>query len=156
MHRNHGNATRSRLRQATTAALAAIAPLSLSHAADMPYRAVADAIAEPLAPAGDAARGRQLALDRNGGACVLCHALPETGARFMGTMGPALNGVGGRYTAGQLRLRIVDPTRLNPDAAMPAYYRSENLNDVADPYRGRTILTAQQVEDVVAYLVTLR
>jgi len=136
--------------------MGACASMTLAQAADAAYRVVGDAIPEPLAVAGDAARGRQLVLDRNGGACVLCHALPETTARFMGTVGPALNGVGSRYTAGQLRLRIVDGTLLKPDAVMPAYYRSEGLSRVAAPYRGRTILTAQQVEDVVAYLGTLR
>lgn len=130
--------------------------MSCSHAADIPYRVVGDAIPEPLAAAGDARRGRELALDRNGGACLLCHALPEPSARFMGTVGPALNGVGSRYTAGQLRLRVVDSSILKPNAVMPPYYRREGLNQVAAPYRGRTILTAQQVEDVVAYLGTLK
>lgn len=73
----------------------------------------------------------------------------------MGTIGPPLAGVGARLTPGQLRLRIVDPTRVNRDAAMPAYFRIDGLDGVAQNYRGRTLLTAQQVEDVVAYLATL-
>jgi len=136
--------------------MCACAFIAVAHAADAAYHVVGDAIPEPLASPGDAARGRQLALDRNGGACVLCHALPETSARFMGTVGPALSGVGSRYTAGQLRLRVVDGTLLKADAVMPAYYRTVGLSQVAAPYRGRTVLTAQQVEDVVAYLGTLR
>ena len=74
----------------------------------------------------------------------------------MGNVAPPLSGVGARLSAGQIRLRVVDPTRLKRDAIMPAYYRVDGLNDVALPYRGKPILTAQQVEDVVAYLVTLR
>jgi sulfur-oxidizing protein SoxX len=152
----HGNVLCASVLAAAFAATYACMSMTVAQAADAAYRVVGDAIPEPLAAAGDAARGRQLALDRNGGACVLCHALPETSARFMGTVGPALDDVGRRYTAGQLRLRIVDGTLLNADAVMPAYYRSEGLHQVATPYRGRTILTAQQVEDVVAYLGTLR
>jgi L-cysteine S-thiosulfotransferase len=152
----HGNVLCASVRAATLAAMYACMSMTGAQAADAAYRVIDDAIPEPLAAAGDATRGRRLALDRNGGACVLCHALPETSARFMGTVGPALDGVGSRYTAGQLRLRIVDGTLVNADAVMPAYYRSEGLNQVATPYRGRTILTAQQVEDVVAYLGTLR
>jgi L-cysteine S-thiosulfotransferase len=152
----HDNVLCASVRAATFAAMCACVSVTIAQAADAAYRVVDDAIPEPLAAAGDATRGRRLALDRNGGACVLCHALPETSARFMGTVGPSLNDVGSRYTAGQLRLRIVAGTLLKADAVMPAYYRSEGLNQVATPYRGRTILTAQQVEDVVAYLGTLR
>jgi sulfur-oxidizing protein SoxX len=152
----HGNVLCASVRAATLATMYVCMSVTVAQAADAAYRVVDDAIPEPLTAAGDATRGRRLALDRNGGACVLCHALPETSARFMGTVGPALDGVGRRYTAGQLRLRIVDGTLVNADAVMPAYYRSEGLNQVATPYRGRTILTAQQIEDVVAYLGTLR
>ena len=73
----------------------------------------------------------------------------------MGTIGPPLAGVGTRLTPGQLRLRIVDPTRVSRDAVMPAYFRIDGIDGVEQNYRGRTILTAQQVEDVVAYLATL-
>jgi len=120
------------------------------------YRVSGDGIPDALAAGGDAERGRRIAADRNRGACVLCHAIPQTLARFMGDLGPSLAGVGSRYTAAQLRLRIVDSTRVHPDAAMPAYYRVDELHHVASPYRDRTILTAQQIEDVVAYLQTLR
>ena len=115
-----------------------------------------DAMPDPLTgAAGDAARGRAIVTGRDAN-CLLCHSIAETGERFMGNVGPALSGVGSRLTAGQIRLRVVDPTRIKPDIAMPAYYRTRDLDAVAEPYRGNPVLTAQQVEDVVAYLATLR
>ena len=114
-----------------------------------------DAIAQPLAAAGDAARGREILMSRDGN-CLLCHAVPETGVRFMGNLGPPLSGVAARLTAGQLRLRVMDSSRLNPETIMPAYYRTEGLAQVAENWRGKPILSAQQIEDVVAYLLTLK
>ena len=120
------------------------------------YRVQGDTIVEPLAQtAGDAARGREILMGRDGN-CLLCHAVPETGARFMGNLAPPLSGVGTRLDAGQLRLRIVDSMRINPQTIMPSYYRTEGLVQVAEPWRGKPILSAQQVEDVIAYLLTLR
>lgn len=121
-----------------------------------PGETVGYAMPQPLTPVpGDPGRGRGIVLGRDGN-CLLCHAIPETGERFMGNVGPPLSGVAGRLTAGELRLRIVDPTRVNRDAVMPSYYKVRGLTEVALPYREKTILTAQQVEDVVAYLLTLR
>ena len=120
------------------------------------YTVAAGAIAEPLtATAGDASRGLAIVAGRDAN-CLLCHAIPETGERFMGNVAPPLSGVAQRLSAGELRLRVVDPTRVKPDVAMPSYYRVHNLDEVAAPYRSKPILTAQQVEDVVAYLLTLR
>lgn len=120
------------------------------------YSVTDDAIREPLVQTpGDAARGRAVLLGRDGN-CLLCHALPEAGVRFMGNLAPPLSGVGARLTAGQLRLRIVDPMRLNRDTIMPSYYRIDGLNQVAEAWRGKPVLTAQQVEDTIAYLLTLR
>lgn len=127
-------------------------------AADGPvsYEVSRDAIAVPLtAVPGDAMRGREIVSGRDA-VCVFCHVIPESGERFMGNVGPSLAGVGSRLTAGQLRLRIADFRRVNPQAVMPSYYEAHGLTEVALPYRGKTILTAQQVEDVVAYLSTLR
>ena len=121
-----------------------------------PYRVDGDAIRDRLAPAaGDAARGKAVVVSRDSN-CLLCHAVPDTGVRYMGNVGASLAGVGARLTEGQLRLRIVDSMRLNRDTMMPSYYRIDGLNRVAGAWRGRPILTAQQVEDVVAYLLTLR
>jgi len=122
----------------------------------LPYRVHGDAIVEPLTQTqGDAARGREILMGRDGN-CLLCHAVPETGARFMGNLAPPLSGVAARLNAGQLRLRIVDSMRTNQNTIMPSYYRVEGLRQVAEPFRGKPILSAQQVEDVVAYLLTLR
>ncbi|MCI3950893.1 MAG: putative cytochrome c, putative soxX protein [Burkholderiales bacterium] len=120
-----------------------------------PYRVEADAIPERLAPSGDAARGREVITGRDGN-CLLCHAVPAAGKRQMGDLGPALAGVGSRLSAGQIRLRIVDAMRLNPDTIMPSYYRVDGLNQVAEAWRGKPVLTAQQIEDAIAYLQTLR
>lgn len=122
----------------------------------MAYRVEGDAIPAPLTAApGDAARGREVLLGRDGN-CLLCHAVPETGARFMGNLAPPLSGVGARLNAGQLRLRVVDSMRLNRETIMPSYYRIHGLQQVAADRRGKPILTALQVEDIVAYLLTLR
>ena len=123
----------------------------------MAYQIVDGAIATPLTEqAGDPERGRQVVLDRNGGDCIVCHAMPLPNRQFHGTIGPALDGVGRRYTAGQLRLRLVDPKVLNPHTVMPAYYKTAGLYRVLNRYRDQPILAAQQIEDVVAYLLTLQ
>jgi L-cysteine S-thiosulfotransferase len=121
------------------------------------YRIVNGTVPEPLTDQpGDAERGRRVVLDREGGDCTICHAMQLPQRQFHGTIGPPLDGVGGRYSAGGLRLRLVDPKIFNPDTIMPAYYKGEGLHRVLERYRGKPILTAQQVEDVVAYLLTLK
>ncbi len=115
-----------------------------------------DAIAAPLtALPGDAARGRAVVAGRDAN-CLLCHALPDPELRFMGNLAPSLAGVGARLTAAQLRLRVVDSARLNRDTIMPSYYRTDGLTRVGAAWRDKPILGAQQIEDVIAYLLTLR
>ena len=92
--------------------------------------------------------------NREQSACVLCHAI--AGEAVSGNIGPPLAGVGARLSVAQLRLRIVDSARVNPQTPMPAYYRTEDLTQVASAYRGKPVLNAQEVEDVVAWLATLR
>src|SRR5215469_11661795 len=106
--------------------------------------------------AGDPARGRAIVLDRRLGACLLCHTGPFSEEKFQGTLAPDLSGAAMRYTEGELRLRVIDPTRLNPDTIMPVYYRVDGLTRVGTPWQGKPILTAEQIEDVLAYLMTLR
>jgi L-cysteine S-thiosulfotransferase len=122
-----------------------------------PYTIVGDAIPAPLTGTkGDAARGRAIVVNRQVGLCLLCHAGPFPEERLQGNLSPDLRGAGKRWNEGQLRLRIVDASRLNPATIMPAYYRIDRLHRVAAAFRGKPILTAEQIEDVVAYLVTLR
>ena len=94
--------------------------------------------------------------NRQVGLCLLCHTGPIPEERFQGTLAPDLKGAGTRWSAGQLRLRMVDSTRLNPATIMPPYYRIEGLNRVAPAFAGKPVLNAEQIEDVIAYLVTLR
>ena len=116
-----------------------------------------DAIAASLTGAkGDPARGRAIVANRQVGLCLLCHTGPFPEERFQGDLAPDLKGVGARLSEGQIRARIVDPGRFNPDTIMPAYYKTEGLARVATAFRGKTILGAEQIEDVVAYLATLR
>ena len=122
----------------------------------VPYRIVDGAIREPLTEQpGDPERGRRLVLDRDGGDCTICHALPLPQREFHGTVGPPLDSIGSRTTAGVLRLRLVDPKALHPTTIMPAYYKVAGLHLVLERYRAKPILTAQQIEDVIAYLLTL-
>ena len=113
-----------------------------------------DGIAQPLTAApGDVARGEKVLVDRELGNCLACHGA-AVDAEFFGTTGPTLLGVGARLTTAQLRLRVVDPKRINPATMMPAYFRATGLQRVLPALVGKTILSAQQVEDVVAFLAT--
>ena len=123
----------------------------------VPYRVEGGQIRTSLTrEPGDATRGRAAVLSRDAGNCFLCHAVPDAGETPLGNIGPPLAGVGKRRSAAQLRLRLVDSTRINRLSVMPAYYRTKNLRQVASAYYGKPILNAQQIEDVLAYLLTLR
>ena len=116
-----------------------------------------DSLPESLTGAkGDPPRGRAIVTNRAVGLCLLCHGGPFPEERFQGNLAPDLKGAGTRWTEGQLRLRIVDSGRINPASIMPAYHRTEGLTRVAPAYRGKPILNAGEIEDVVAFLLTLR
>jgi sulfur-oxidizing protein SoxX len=137
------------VRSSPAAIVAAFCMLGAAHAQD--------AIPESLTGAkGDAARGRAIVANRQVGLCLLCHSGPFPEERFQGNLAPDLRGAGTRWSEGQLRLRIVDSSRINPATIMPAYHRSEGLARVAPAWRGKPVLSAQQIEDVVAFLMTLR
>jgi L-cysteine S-thiosulfotransferase len=122
-----------------------------------PYIVDGDAIPASLTGAsGDPEHGRAIVANRQVGLCLLCHTGPFPEERFQGTLAPSLKGAGTRSTEGQLRLRIVGASKLKPDTIMPPYYRVDGLERVAPSFQGKPILTAEQIEDVVAYLVTLR
>lgn len=128
-------------------------------AADMrrAYVVDGDAIAASLTGSpGDPDRGRSIVANRQVGLCLLCHTGPIPEERFQGNLAPDLAGAGSRWSEGQLRLRIVDAGRLNPTTIMPPYFRTENLVRVARAFADKPLLSAQQIEDVVAYLTTLK
>jgi sulfur-oxidizing protein SoxX len=104
---------------------------------------------------GDPVRGRAIVANRQVGLCLLCHSGPIPEERFQGNLAPDLRSAA-RLTEGQIRQRLVDPSKANPDTIMPAYYKTDGLNRVAPSLRGKTLLTAEQIEDIVAYLVTLK
>lgn len=134
------------------------APPAASEPDYIAWTARGDAIVQPLGGLrGDAQRGRALAIRQDKGNCLTCHQLPIPEQSFHGTVGPPLAGVGARLNEAQLRLRVADEQRLNPRSIMPAFHRDPaGLNQVAWEYAGKPMLTAQEVEDVVAYLRTLR
>lgn len=133
-----------------------MASTASSHAYDS-IDVVGDAVPQPLTSTpGDADRGRAIVGDRQVGLCLMCHTGPFPDERSQGTLAPDLAGAGMRWSEGQLRLRIVDSRRLNPDTIMPSYFRAAEGRRVGKAFRDQPVLDAQQVEDVVAFLVTLR
>jgi sulfur-oxidizing protein SoxX len=138
-------------------ALVSAASLAAAQEALQPLDIVGDAIPTSLTGSkGDPERGRTIVTNRYIGLCLLCHSGPFPDERMQGTLAPDLKGAGSRWSEGQLRLRIVDAARLNPATIMPPYYRTDGLNRVAAAFRGKPVLTAGQIEDVVAFLATLR
>lgn len=117
----------------------------------------ADGLHSPLsAQPADPARGRALVADHTRSLCLLCHAAPIPEARFHGTIAPDLAGAGSRWSTAQLRQRLVNPQQINPDTVMPSYFRTDHLRQVAPAWRDRPILSGNDIEDVVAYLSTLK
>ena len=142
---------------ATTAGADGVRPLGLTPV----YRFLLTipltlAVAQAQPTSGDAQRGRAIVANRQVGLCLLCHTAPIPEERFQGNLAPDLAGAGDRWTESQLRQRIMDSSTLNPDTIMPSYARTEGLTRVTPAQRGKPILTTQQIEDVVAYLTTLR
>lgn len=123
----------------------------------VPYDIAGQSIPDPLTDErGNPVRGRQIIRDVDNATCLICHSIPIPDEPDQGNIGPSLAGVGSRYSEGELRLRIVNSKAINPDTVMPAYYRIDGLNRVMGLYVGRPIYSAQQVEDVVAYLTSLK
>lgn len=136
--------TRSRIRF-----LASLAMLGLAAAGPATIDAPLDGMA------GDPVRGEAV-VTRQSSTCVLCHAGPFANPHLQGDVGPDLHGVGARLSVGQLRAQLVDARRVNPDSVMPSFYRSEGLTRVGANWQGKTILSAAEIEDAVAYLATLK
>jgi sulfur-oxidizing protein SoxX len=142
------------------AAAGTLAAVARAQGAAGAVAVVGDAIPAALTGAsayvGDPARGRAIVGNRQVGLCLLCHSGPFPEERLQGDVAPSLQGAGSRWTAGQLRLRIVDSGRVNAATIMPAYYKVDGLTRVAPMYQGKPVLSAEQIEDVVAFLTTLR
>lgn len=116
-----------------------------------------DAVVQSLTgSAGDPARGRAIIADRQKGFCLLCHGGPFPEEPLQGNLAPSLAGAGSRWNEGQLRLRLMDNKRVNPESIMPAYHRIEGLNRVGANWRDRPILSAAEIEDVLAFLMGLK
>jgi sulfur-oxidizing protein SoxX len=130
---------------------------SFAQQAPLALRVVGDAIPQSLTGTpGDAVRGRAIVANRQQGLCLLCHTGPIPEERFQGNLAPDLSGAGARWSEGQLRMRIADAQRLNPASIMPAYYRADGLTRVGANWQGKPVLEAQQIENVVAFLLTLK
>ena len=123
-----------------------------------PWKVENYAIEAPLGGlTGDPARGQKIAGNQSRGNCLACHQLPIPDEPFFGNLGPPLTGLGGRQSVGMIRLHVVDQSQFNPETVMPGYYRKpESLNRVAKGLEGKTWLDAQEIEDVVAYLASLK
>lgn len=133
-----------------------IAALTISACQAQPYNIVGDTIPMPLTNAPtDASRGQALFTARDGGHCILCHAVTRLDAEFQGNLGPSMDGIGAQLSAAQLRLRIVDYDAYRPGTTMPSYFRTRDLRQVGQNYAGQTVLSAQDIEDIIAYLMTL-
>jgi sulfur-oxidizing protein SoxX len=113
-------------------------------------------VAGAAAAQGDPQRGRALVANRQASMCLLCHSGPIPEERFQGNLAPDLAGAGSRHTREQLRQRIADSRSINPQSIMPRYFATEGLTQVGAQWRGKTIFTQQQLDDVVAYLETLK
>lgn len=122
------------------------------------YKITDDAIKASLTgKAGDAASGKKLAVNRKKGNCLACHAISDLKDQpFHGDVGPSLDGVADRYSEGEIRLRIVNPKTANQDTIMPAFYKADGLHRNLKKFKGKTVLKAQEVEDIVAYLMTMK
>ena len=144
-------------RGAAAGLLAAAACTAVAAQELLPYAVEGDGIPQPLGGLrGDAARGRAIVASRQQGLCLLCHSAPIAEERFQGNLAPDLAGAGARYSPAQLRLRVADPRRVNPASFMPAFHAQPAGARVGAAWAGKPILAAQQVEDVVAWLATLR
>ena len=138
-------------------ALAGALAFDAAAAEMMSYKVVNDAIPQSLTgKAGDPAKGKKIAISRKKGNCLACHAMPIPEQADHGEVGPSLVGVASRMSAGEMRVRIVNPKLLNADTIMPAFYRADGLHRVLKKWQGKTVISAQDIEDVIAYLLTLK
>jgi len=137
--------------------LAMLVSMDATAQTPVPYKIENGAVAQSLTGVkGDPAKGRAIVVERQKGLCLLCHSGPFPEERFQGDLAPSLAGTGSRLSEGEIRLRMVDSTKVNEKTIMPPYYRSEGLERVAANYKAKTLLNAQEIEDVIAFLVSLK
>jgi len=132
--------------------------LALPAAAQAPMAsgAVPEAAPLPVSRPADPASGRKIVVERRRGFCLLCHSGPFPEERFHGDLAPSLAGTGSRWTEGQIRARLIGSTAINPETIMPPYFRKDGGNRIGPAFVGKPILTAEEIEDVTAFLTTLR
>ena len=141
-----------RKRIALAVSLLVILNLQVAHAQVIKGDSIIESLSvEP----GDPLRGRAIVASRQTGLCLLCHSGPFPEERFQGNLAPELKASVARLNASQLRARIVNAAHFNPQTIMPSYYQTSHLNRVAPKFAGQTILSGQEIEDVIAFLVTL-
>jgi len=131
---------------------------SFSETLFYPWKIENYAIKKPLGNFnGDAQRGRKIVINKDKGNCLACHNLPIPEESFHGTVGPPLQGIASRLSKGQIRLRVADEQKVIPTTIMPGFYKDPKENNrVDDDFWGKPVLTAQEAEDVIAYLMTLK
>lgn len=144
------------MKRALAAVLLGVCTLSLAYPAQAQTWS-GDSIVNPLTTSqGNAVSGRAIVASRQTGLCLLCHSGPFPEERFQGNLAPDLASSVGHLSQGQLRARLVDPSRFNPGTIMPSYYRTEGFTRVAPKFEGQSILSGQEIEDVLAFLMTLK
>ena len=144
------------MKRALAAVLLGVCTLSLAYSAQAQTWS-GDSIVNPLTTSqGNAVNGRAIVASRQTGLCLLCHSGPFPEERFQGNLAPDLASSVGQQSEGQLRARLVDPSRVNPGTIMPSYYRTEGFTRVAPKLEGQSILSGQEIEDVLAFLMTLK
>lgn len=120
------------------------------------FKVVDDTIPVSLTgKAGDPAAGKKLAIHKKKGNCLACHVMPIPEQQFHGNIGPDLSEIGNNMSAAEMRIRLADPKLLNPGTIMPAFLKPGTTR-VMKKFVGKTILKPQEVEDIIAYLMTLK
>ena len=143
--------------KAILASVVALAATSAVAQGLVPFRVADGAIPASLTgKPGDPQKGAAVVANRSLGNCLACHKISALQEPFQGEIGPPLDGVAGRWDEGQLRLIVVNAKEVFDGTVMPAFYRAEGLHRVRPEFQGKPLLTPEQVEDVVAFLKTLK
>ena len=104
---------------------------------------------------GNKEKGKKIFISRKVN-CLSCHEAPIIEEKFQGNFGPSLSGIGSRYNKEELRLRVIDAKSINPDSIMPSYFKKIKFERTPAIFFNKPILSAQEVEDLVEYLYSLK